>query len=55
MRWTGHVARTGENNYAHKAVVRKHEGKRLPGRLADGCVILKWVLKKIRMGRRGWD
>jgi len=30
MRWTGHVARTGEKKHAQKFVARKHEGKSLP-------------------------
>jgi len=33
MRWTGHVARTGERRDAYRVVVRRPEGKRPLGRL----------------------
>jgi len=32
MRWTGHVARTGERRAVHRVVVGKPEGKRPLGR-----------------------
>ena len=32
MRWTGHVARMGENSGVHRGLVRKPEGKRPLGR-----------------------
>jgi hypothetical protein len=38
MRWAGHVARTGENRNAYRALVGKPEGKRPLGRR-----IRKWV------------
>jgi hypothetical protein len=56
MRWTGHVARTGEKKHAQKVVAEKREGKRLPelSRLRRECNI-KVDLKKTRKGRRGLD
>jgi hypothetical protein len=32
LRWAGHVARIGERRGAYRALVRKHEGRRLLGR-----------------------
>jgi hypothetical protein len=47
MRWTGRVARTGENRGVYRVLVGKHEGKNHledPG--ADGRIILRWIFRK---------
>jgi hypothetical protein len=47
MRWAAHVARMIERRGAYTVLVGRSEGKRpLQNLGVDGCVILKWILKK---------
>jgi hypothetical protein len=47
MRWTGHVARMGENGNAYRVFVGKPEGNRTLGRPRHRWeIILKRILKK---------
>jgi hypothetical protein len=48
MRWTGHVARIGENRNAYRILIGKPEAKRSLGRPRRG-----WV-DSIKIGLR-WD
>jgi hypothetical protein len=51
MRWTGHVARMGENRTAYRVLVRKPEGKKPLGRPRRGREDnIKMDLREIR-----WD
>jgi hypothetical protein len=55
MRWTGHVARTGEGRGVYRVLVGKPEGKRPLG--VDGRIMLGWIFKKWDVGVRsglGW-
>jgi hypothetical protein len=55
MRWTGHVARLGENRNAYRILGRKPEGKRPLGRprrrLVDN---IKMDLREIRWDGMDW-
>jgi hypothetical protein len=47
MRWTGHVARSGEIRNSYKISGGKPEGERpLEGLGVDGTTLLKWILHK---------
>jgi len=47
MRWTGHVARMGEESGVNRVLVGKLEGKNHWGDLGvDGCKILRWISRR---------
>jgi hypothetical protein len=51
MRWSGHVALTGETRNAYRILVGKPEGKRLLGKPRRMWVVnIKINLREIRMG-----
>ena len=51
MRWTGHVARMGEERGVYRVLVGKPEGKSHWGDLGvDGCIILGWFSRRWDVG-----
>jgi len=54
MRWTGHVARMGEERGVYRVLVGKPEGKSHWGDLGvDGCIILGWISRRWDVGSSG--
>jgi hypothetical protein len=49
MRWSGHMARMGEDRVVHRVLVGKPEGKRPLGRprRRNGRIILRWIFRKL--------
>jgi hypothetical protein len=47
-----HVASMGGSTGGYKVLVRKHEGKRPPGRPRRRWIILKWTVRKWDGGHR---
>jgi len=46
MRWTGHVARMGEERRVYRVLVRKPEGRNNWGDLGvDEWIILGWIFR----------
>jgi hypothetical protein len=55
MRWTGHVARTGEGRKVYRALVRNPEGKdHLKYQGVDGRMGSKWTLGRLVGGCVEW-
>jgi hypothetical protein len=55
MRWTGHVARMGEDRGVHRVLMWKPEGKRPLGRpRRSGEGNIKMDLQEVGGGRRDW-
>ena len=51
MRWTGHVARMGEERVVYRVLVGKPEGRRHWGDLGvDGWIILGWISRRWDVG-----
>jgi len=51
MRWTGHVARTGEKREVYRVLVGKPEGRRPLADLGvDGWIILGWISRRWDVG-----
>jgi len=51
MRWTGYVARVGEEKVVYRVLLRKPEGKNQWGDLGvDGCIILGWISSRWNVG-----
>jgi len=54
MRWTGHVARAGEERGVYRVLVGKPEGKRPLGRPRCRWVYIKIYLQKVGCGYMDW-
>jgi len=51
MRWTGHVARMGEETGVYRVLLGKPEGKSHCGDLdVDGWIILGWISRMLDVG-----
>ena len=51
MRWTGHVARMGEESGVYRVLLGKPEGRRPLGDLGvDGWIILGWISRRWDVG-----
>jgi len=51
MRWSGHVARMGEERGVYRFLVGKPEGKSHWGYLGvDGWIILEWISRRWDVG-----
>jgi hypothetical protein len=58
MRWTGHMARVGEERVVHRVLVGKPEGKRpfWQDQDVDGRIILRFIFKKLEgVVGTGWS